>query len=106
MAGKTLQPTFKSSCGARTEAPWDDIMFVTDTRHHQLLAPQLLCGQAKREWLRHEALEARMRLKCAITGAKLHDRQASIMHFCSDRPTVCVTRAGAGGGTPSDWEKC
>jgi len=19
-------------------------------------------------------------------------------------PTVCVTRAGAGGGTPSDWE--
>jgi hypothetical protein len=20
------------------------------------------------------------------------------------RPTVCVTRAGAGGGTPSDWE--
>jgi len=22
------------------------------------------------------------------------------------RPTVCVTRAGVGGGTPSDWEKC
>ncbi|MFZ1595733.1 MAG: hypothetical protein WAW26_07765, partial [Anaerolineae bacterium] len=21
------------------------------------------------------------------------------------RPTVCVTRAGAGGGTPSDWKK-
>jgi len=24
--------------------------------------------------------------------------------FKSKRPTVCVTRAGAGGGTPSDWE--
>jgi len=22
----------------------------------------------------------------------------------SQRPTVCVTRAGAGGGTPSDWK--
>jgi len=27
--------------------------------------------------------------------------------FCSltCQPTVCVTRAGAGGGTPSDWKK-
>jgi hypothetical protein len=25
--------------------------------------------------------------------------------FAKNRPTVCVTRAGAGGGTPSDWEK-
>jgi hypothetical protein len=24
---------------------------------------------------------------------------------CKFLPTVCVTRAGAGGGTPSDWEK-
>ncbi len=24
--------------------------------------------------------------------------------FMSQRPTVCVTRAGAGGGTPSDWK--
>ena len=23
---------------------------------------------------------------------------------CKFLPTVCVTRAGAGGGTPSDWE--
>jgi hypothetical protein len=22
----------------------------------------------------------------------------------TSRPTVCVTRAGAGGGTPSDWK--
>jgi len=25
-------------------------------------------------------------------------------YFAKGVPTVCVTRAGAGGGTPSDWE--
>jgi hypothetical protein len=27
------------------------------------------------------------------------------LFYALERPTVCVTRAGAGGGTPSDWEK-
>jgi len=27
-----------------------------------------------------------------------------LLHFGVSRPTVCVTRAGAGGGTPSDWK--
>jgi len=25
-------------------------------------------------------------------------------YFARGVPTVCVTRAGAGGGTPSDWK--
>jgi hypothetical protein len=28
----------------------------------------------------------------------------SILNYARGKPTVCVTRAGAGGGTPSDWE--
>jgi hypothetical protein len=27
-----------------------------------------------------------------------------LLCFAGKCPTVCVTRAGAGGGTPSDWE--
>jgi len=26
------------------------------------------------------------------------------LHLQGNSPMVCVTRAGAGGGTPSDWE--
>jgi hypothetical protein len=33
---------------------------------------------------------------------KLHRKDAFVLHLgCL---TVCVTRAGAGGGTPSDWK--
>jgi len=28
----------------------------------------------------------------------------NLLYFARKRPTVCVTRAGVGGGTPSDWE--
>jgi hypothetical protein len=42
---------------------------------------------------------------CALlTGAILHNLQANSRYF-SRRPTVCVTCAGAGGGTPSDEKK-
>ena len=29
-----------------------------------------------------------------------------VLHLLLGCLTVCVTRAGAGGGTPSDWKKC
>jgi hypothetical protein len=39
--------------------------------------------------------------------AVINTRKANLLIFifyARERPTVCVTRAGAGGGTPSDWE--
>jgi hypothetical protein len=28
----------------------------------------------------------------------------ALANYPRQRPTACVTRAGAGGGTPSDWK--
>jgi len=35
----------------------------------------------------------------------LHSLLLKLQTFAKKRLTVCVTRAGAGGGTPSDWKK-
>jgi len=50
-----IQKAFAAHGGSRS---WDDIIVVTETIGNRVVAPQLLCWQAKKELLRHEALDA------------------------------------------------
>ena len=45
----------------------------------------------------------RFRKSTVIHISQLDDRE-SFSCYARGVPTVCVTRAGAGGGTPSDWK--
>ena len=68
---------------------------------------------------RHKKYDETMKLTCTpelsnhnirifwiavISFALLLKRDSVLLTSVTKRPTVCVTRAGAGGGTPSDWK--